>query len=124
MQWALFFYECGVPFNAAAAGQFQVAVEAMARYGSGYMPPIPHQLGESLLQKAMKLTSNMREEYERAWKYYGCTLMSDGWSDRRGRHLINFLVNSPEGTYFLESVNASSEVHSANMLADLLDKKN
>jgi len=66
----------------------------------------------------------MREEYERAWKYYGCTLMSDGWSDRRGRHLINFLVNSPEGTYFLESVNASSEVHSANMLADLLDKKN
>ena len=71
----------------------------------------------------MKLTSNIREEHDRAWKHYGCTLMSDGWSDRRGRHLINFLVNSPEGTYFLESVNASSEVHSANMLADLLDKK-
>ena len=51
MQWALFFYECGVPFNAAAAGQFQVAVEAMARYGSGYMPPTPHQLWESLLQR-------------------------------------------------------------------------
>ena len=71
----------------------------------------------------MKLTSNMREEYERAWKYYGCTLMSDGWSDRRGRDLINFLVNNLEGTYFLESVDASSEVHSANKLADLLEKK-
>jgi hypothetical protein len=45
--------------------------------------------------------------------------MSDGWTDMRGRHLINFLVNSPEGTYFLESVDASSEVHSATMLADL-----
>ena len=76
-----------------------------------------------IASKAMKLTSNMREEYERAWKYYGCTLMSDGWSDRRGHDLINFLVNNLEGTYFLESV-ASSEVHSANMLADLLDKKN
>jgi hypothetical protein len=49
--------------------------------------------------------------------------MSDGWTDRRGRHLINFLVNSPEGTYFLESVDASSEVHDAFMLADLLEKK-
>ena len=72
----------------------------------------------------VKLTSNIREEHDRAWKHYGCTLMSDGWSDRRGRDLINFLVNNLEGTYFLESVDASSEVHSANMLADLLDKKN
>jgi hypothetical protein len=32
-------------------------------------------------------------------------------------------VNSPEGTYFLESVDASSEAHSATMLADLLEKR-
>jgi len=43
--------------------------------------------------------------------------------DRRSRHLINFLVNSPEGTYFIESVDASAEVHDAFMLADLLGKK-
>jgi hypothetical protein len=120
MQWALWFYECSVPFNAAAARQFQVAVEATAQFGSGYKPPSPYQLGQPLLKDAVKLTSTMREEHERAWKH--CTLMSDGWSDRRGRHLINFLVNSPEGTY-LESVDASSEVHDAFMLADLLGKK-
>jgi hypothetical protein len=49
--------------------------------------------------KVVKLTSTVREDHERAWKHYGCTLMSDGWCDKRGRHLINFLVNSPEGTY-------------------------
>jgi hypothetical protein len=38
-------------------------------------------------------------------------------------HLINFLVNSPTGTYFLASVDASSEVANANMLADLLEKQ-
>jgi hypothetical protein len=65
----------------------------------------------------------MREDHERAWKHYGCTLMSDGWTDKRGRHLINFLVNSPEGTYFLESVDASSEIHDSFMLAGLLEKK-
>ena len=123
MQWALFFYECGIPFNAAASRQFHIAVEATAQYGSGYKPVTPYQLGEPLLQKAVKATSTMREDHERAWKHYGCTLMSDGWSDKRGRHLINFLVNSPEGTYFLESIDASSEVHDANMLADLLEEK-
>jgi len=119
----LFFYECGIPFNVAVARQFQIAVEATAQYGSGYKPPTPYQLGDPLLQEAVKSTSTMREEHERAWKHYGCTLMSDGWSDRRGRHLINFLVNSPEGTYFLESIDASSEVHDAYMLAGLLEKK-
>ncbi|CAA0808010.1 hAT dimerisation domain-containing protein [Striga hermonthica] len=122
-QWSLFFYECGIPFNAAAARQFQIAVEATTQYGSGYKPPTPYQLGDPLLEEAVKSTSTMREEHERAWKHYGCTLMSDGWSDRRGRHLINFLVNSLEGTYFLESIDASSEVHDAYMLAGLLEKK-
>ncbi|XP_066374973.1 uncharacterized protein [Miscanthus floridulus] len=65
----------------------------------------------------------MRKDHEQAWKQYGYTLMSDGWTDMRGRHLINFLVNSPEGMYFLESVDASSQVHSAIMLADLLQEK-
>jgi hypothetical protein len=37
--------------------------------------------------------------------------------------LINVLVNSPEGTYFLKSVDASSEQHDATMLADLLQKR-
>jgi hypothetical protein len=46
--------------------------------------------------------------------------MSDGWTDRRGRHLINFLVNSPVG---MESVDASAEAHDASMLADLLVKR-
>ena len=76
-----------------------------------------------MLHECVEETSKLRDVHELAWKNYGCTLMSDGWTDRRGRHLINFLVNSPEGTYFLESVDASSEQHDANMLADLLEKR-
>jgi hypothetical protein len=40
-----------------------------------------------------------------------------------GHQLINFLVNSPAGTYFLESVDATTEAHDATMLADLLEQK-
>jgi hypothetical protein len=42
---------------------------------------------------------------------------------KRGHHLINFLVNSPQETFFLESVDASNESHSAVILADLLQKR-
>jgi hypothetical protein len=65
----------------------------------------------------------IKTTHELAWTEFGCTLMSDGWTDRRGRHLINFLVNSPTGTFFLESVNASSETADAQMLAALLEKR-
>lgn len=49
--------------------------------------------------------------------------MSDGWSDKKGRHLINFLVNSPEGTFFLKSVDVSSEIQDAVMLAKLFEEQ-
>ncbi|KAM0840273.1 hypothetical protein ACQ4PT_059783 [Festuca glaucescens] len=71
----------------------------------------------------VKETQLLRVKHETAWKQYDYTLMSDGWSNRRGRHLINLLVNSPEGTYFLESVDASIECQDARMIADLLEKR-
>lgn len=37
--------------------------------------------------------------------------------------MINFLVNNLEGTYFIESISVSSEVHDANILADFLLEK-
>jgi hypothetical protein len=82
-QWALWFYESGIPLNAINSRQFQIACEATAQYGSGYKPPSPHELREPLLRECVKEVSTMREEHERAWKQYGCTLMSDGWTDKR-----------------------------------------
>ncbi|KAF0924650.1 hypothetical protein E2562_010247 [Oryza meyeriana var. granulata] len=40
----------------AAARQFQIAVEATTQFGSGYKPPTPYQLGEPLLNDAVKST--------------------------------------------------------------------
>jgi hypothetical protein len=122
-QWALWFYKCGIPFNVITSRQFQIACEATAQYGSGYVPPSMHELREPLLHECVKDTCLTRLQHELAWKYYGCTLMSDGWTDRRGHQLINFLVNSPARTYFLESVDASTEAHDATMLADLFEQK-
>jgi hypothetical protein len=46
--------------------------------------------------------------------------MLDGWTDGKGRTLLNFLVHCPRGTMFLKSVDASAYVKDATLLCDLL----
>ncbi|XP_031091572.1 uncharacterized protein LOC115996475 [Ipomoea triloba] len=123
MHIANFFYECGIPFNVANSRSFKIMIESIGQMGSGWKPPSSHELRVPLFEKARKETNKLKEKHQLAWKQYGCTLMLDGWTTRRNRYLINFLVNSPKGTFFLETVDASSESQDATMLAALLEKK-
>ena len=45
--------------------------------------------------------------------------MSDGWTDRKERSLVNFLVNSSRGTMFMKSIDASSMVKTGDKLFEL-----
>jgi hypothetical protein len=45
----------------------------------------------------------------------------DGWTDRKGRSLLNFLVHCPRGTMFIKSVDASAHVKDAALLCELMD---
>ncbi|KAL9674047.1 hypothetical protein QQ045_030313 [Rhodiola kirilowii] len=121
MHIANFFYENGIPFNVANSRSYEVMVESIGQFGPGLKPPSFHKLLVSLLEKAKSETGKLREAHEKSWKLYGCTLMCDGWTDKRTRHLINFLVNSQEGTFFLSLTDVSSEVQDACMLADLIE---
>jgi hypothetical protein len=121
-----FIYDCGLPLNVINSRSFEVMLEAVGQYGPGYVKPSYHEVRVPLLEKAKKSVDELKKTHELAWAEFGCTLMSDGWTDRRGRHLIIFLVNSPVDTFFLvflESVNASSETADAQMLAALLEKR-
>lgn len=48
-------------------------------------------------------------------------MMSDGWTDQKGRTPIEFLVSCPKGTMFIKSVDASAQIKDARTLCDLLD---
>jgi len=118
-----FFYENRIPFNVINSRSWEIMLESIGQYGPGYRSPSYHEIRQPLLEKAVKRTTELRKKHEEAWKEYGCTLMSDGWTDTSHRHIINFLANSPAGTFFLGSVDASSEVASMDLLADLLEKQ-
>ena len=47
--------------------------------------------------------------------------MSNGWTDRKERSLMNFLVNSSRGTKFMKSIDVSSMVKTGAKLFELLD---
>jgi hypothetical protein len=46
--------------------------------------------------------------------------MSDGWTDGKGRTLLNFLVHCPKGSMFIKLVDASAHVKDAALLCELL----
>ena len=47
--------------------------------------------------------------------------MLDGWSNRKSRSLINFPVNSPEGTFFYKFFDALDSIKNGVYLWQLLD---
>jgi hypothetical protein len=118
-----FLYENRIPLNVINSRSWEILLESIGQYGPGYRSPTYREVRTSLLERAVNRTTDLRKKHEEAWKEYGCTIMSDGWTDTSHRHLINFLANSPAGTFFLGSVNASGQVASAPMLADLLEKQ-
>lgn len=90
-----FLYENGIPLNVVNSRSWEIMLESIGQYGPGYLSPSYHQLRNSLLERAVDKTNEVRKKHEEAWKKYGCTLMSDAWTDTRHRHLINFFVKSP-----------------------------
>ncbi|XP_043693381.1 uncharacterized protein LOC122643875 [Telopea speciosissima] len=115
-RWA---FESGVPFNALKLRSFEELVETIGQYGPGFKPPSFHDYRVPLLKSEKEKVDEIKKKHKISWRK-GCTLMSDGWTDRKGRHLINFLVNCTEGTFFLGSVDASSQIQDAKMLFELL----
>ncbi|XP_057734119.1 uncharacterized protein LOC130949409 [Arachis stenosperma] len=86
--------------------------------GQGYKSPNFGRVCGYLLSKLLEDVKKMIERYCKIWKQNGCTIMTDGWTNRCRRTLINFLVYCPKGTIFLKSVDASH----ASKIADLFFK--
>jgi hypothetical protein len=118
---AAFLYENCIPLNVVNSRNREVLLESIEQYGPGYRSPTYHEVRVRLLERAKSKRDELKK-HEQAWKEYGCTLMSDGWTDKKGYSLINYLVNRLEDNLFLGSSNLSSESVTAELLAQLLEQ--
>ncbi|XP_052208194.1 uncharacterized protein LOC127811998 [Diospyros lotus] len=119
---ARWMYDAGIPFNAVTYDSFKVFIEAVGQYGPSVKPPSYHEVRVPLLKQEVEATREMMKDHEEAWAKYGCSILSDGWKDKRERTLINFLVNSLKGSMFLESVDGSSYSKTGEKMFQLLSK--
>ncbi|RVW36368.1 hypothetical protein CK203_083841 [Vitis vinifera] len=115
-------YEAAIPFNAVTYPSFQPMIEAIGQYGVGMKGPTFHEVRVTNLKKELALTKDLMKDYMVEWGKHGCSIMSDGWIDRKERTLVNFLVNCSKGTMFMQSIDASSMIKMGEKMFELLDK--
>lgn len=115
-------YESAIPFNVVNNDAFQQLLEAVGQFGPGYIPPTQYQLREPLLKQAVETTKETVKEQEAEWKKSGCSIMTDAWSDRKRRSIMNLCVNCKLGTTFLSSIESSADAHTGKYIFDFVDK--
>ncbi|XP_016189421.1 uncharacterized protein LOC107630719 [Arachis ipaensis] len=116
-----FFYKNDIPFNVSRSEEYSRMFEKAIRYGQGFKPPSYHELRVPLLKKQVELVHQSLEGHRAYWKQVGCTIMTNGWTDKRRRTILNFLVNSPKGTIFLKSIDASHITKTADKIFKMID---
>ncbi|KAI8535251.1 hypothetical protein RHMOL_Rhmol10G0159300 [Rhododendron molle] len=114
-------YAEALPFSLVKSSWFHTAVQSIGEYGKGLKPPSYHEVRVTFLKKEVDNVHSTLDEYKCEWKKTGCSLMSDGWQDGCGHSITNFLVNSPQGTVFLKSLDTSSIIKNGVALFELLD---
>ncbi|KAK2641277.1 hypothetical protein Ddye_023040 [Dipteronia dyeriana] len=119
---ARWMYEAGIPFSTVKYHRFNAFCEAVGQYDLGVKPPTYHEVRVPLLKKEVKATRETLKMHVEEWKTYKCSILSDGWKDRRERTLINFLVNSPRGSVFIELVDASGYAKTGEKMFNLLSQ--
>ncbi|XP_042389488.1 uncharacterized protein LOC121981164 isoform X1 [Zingiber officinale] len=116
-------YDAAIPFNAVNYSSFKKMLDLVGQYGIGLKGPSYHEVRVPFLKKAVdSVTNDYIKSCETEWAKYGCSLMADEWTDKRHRTLINFLVNSPKGSVFIEYVDASDYAKTGEKIFQLLDR--
>ena len=96
-------------------------MEAVAAFGPGLKLPSYHEVRHTFLHKEVQLIEKSLDQYRKEWSQCGRTLMTDGWTNGKKRSITNFLVNSPRGTVFINSVDTSSICKNAQNMFELID---
>ncbi|ERN04486.1 hypothetical protein AMTR_s00081p00034970 [Amborella trichopoda] len=76
------FYDKGIPFDAANSSYFPPMVSAIQRAGLGVKPSMAYELSGPILDEEVEEVTKWIEEYKQRWPRTGITLMSDGWLNK------------------------------------------
>ncbi|XP_009775009.1 uncharacterized protein [Nicotiana sylvestris] len=91
-------------------------------FGPGMKPLTYNEVRIPCLKKEGEKTNKIVKEHKVQWQTYGCSIMMDKWTAKNEKVIINVLVNSPRGSVFLESYDASDSSTNSNKMFNLFEK--
>lgn len=118
---ALFFFENKLDFAVARSSSYQQMIDAVGKCCPGFTGPSAEALKTMWLDRIKSEVNVQSKDIEKEWAMTGCTIIADTWTDNKSKALINFLVSSPSRTFFLKSVDTSSNFKNTKYLADIFD---
>ncbi|CAN6465165.1 unnamed protein product [Victoria cruziana] len=116
------FYDASIPFSAANSFHFQAVADAIASIGLGFKRPSYNKLRGKILSNIVKDVKKYYDDLRAYLKETGCTVMANGWTDRKNRTLIDFFIYFSHGTIFLKSLDLSDTPKTADVLLNVFDK--
>jgi hypothetical protein len=72
-------YENKISLDMVNSRSWEIVLESIGQYSPEY-----HDVRIPWLERVVERTSSLRSKHEESWKEYGCSLMSDSWTDIRG----------------------------------------
>ena len=117
---ARFFYAEDIAHRKVESSFFHDMLMAVSKVGPSFKAPSAYQLRKKYLNGEVVNVERDLIMLKDSWKTYGCTIVSDGWSDTRNRPIINVLASSLHGTMFLKSIDTSGHVKTGEYIFKIL----
>uniref|UniRef100_A0A6P4AC26 uncharacterized protein LOC107428089 n=1 Tax=Ziziphus jujuba TaxID=326968 RepID=A0A6P4AC26_ZIZJJ len=118
-----FFYETGLDFSAVNSVSFKGMINATFDLNQvEYKAPSCQELKGWILQAEVKEMQDYVKNIRKSWATTGCSILLDGWVDEKGRHLVSFLVDCPQGPMYLNSYDISPFIGNIEALQLLLEQ--
>ncbi|XP_039814597.1 uncharacterized protein LOC120677516 isoform X1 [Panicum virgatum] len=118
-RWA---FNHAIPFNACDNDEFKQMCEAIGQFGPGIEPPTMFDLRGKLLEEEYARTKSLLQECEAEKMKNGCSIMTNAWSDKKRRSIMNVCTNCADGTSFISSKEMSDVSHTSEVIFELVDK--
>ncbi|KAG5666709.1 hypothetical protein PVAND_014724 [Polypedilum vanderplanki] len=114
MKLANFFYRTGISLRLVESDAFKEFVKSL---NPTYTMPSAKTLSGSFLDKQfIKCSTSMNEILD---SHINLCLITDGWTNIRGDHIVNFCVKAPtEKPFFHSSINTSGIIQNASAVAE------
>ena len=83
---------------------FDLMLQSIWQCGENLQGPSAYEMGGPFLQKWKKKVEESFKAHRQYWELTGCTIMTDAWTNIRGRGVMNLVVHSAYGVVFINSV--------------------